>query len=236
MIRKLSTSVIASSITRALSVTAIVLLLMVLFPASVVRGDLIIDHFEDQAVASGTGTPQNYFSFGGQLADRGVTNLLGATSGDRSAFYAIDFDQTGFGVGAARQGLALSLSSQSVLRVNLRMFGGDLNSFVGFRVTDVDGTILRTGDDQLFSVSGNFQTISQALPAITWVDEVGATPGLDWSNINSIGLLFFDRGFTGTRTMVFDDLRISTVPEPSAISLLMMAIFGIAARRRRLRG
>lgn len=198
------------------------------------NADIIIDNFENQSVSSGAGTPLDYFSFGDQLADRGVTNLFGATSGFNAAFYAIDFDQSGFGVGAAHQNLNLSISSDNAISVNLRFASGvQSGGFVGFRLTDADGTIVRTANADLFSASGSFQTIVQLVSGINSVDGVGTTAGLDVSQITSVGLLFFDQGFSGTSLVAFDDLKITSVPEPSSLGLLLATISIAAVHSRR---
>ncbi len=60
-----------------------------------IQAALVIDDFEDQTNTSGANTRLHYFSFGEQLSDRGVSNQLGATSGSFSAFYSINFDESG---------------------------------------------------------------------------------------------------------------------------------------------
>lgn len=191
------------------------------------KADIIIDNFENQPVASGAGTPLNYFTFGDLLSDRGVSNTLGSVSGTRSAFYVVDFDQSGFGVGAARQNLNLSIDPKMEVMVELRLAAGPRASgFIAFRLEDADGTIFRTADNQLLAASSSFQTLSQSIATILTVDTAGSIAGLDLTQIRSVGLLFFDRDFTGLSTIVFDDLRIVTVPEPSVLSLLALA-FGI---------
>ncbi|MFO0940279.1 MAG: hypothetical protein U0930_05875 [Pirellulales bacterium] len=189
------------------------------------QADFIIDDFENQAVNSGVGTPLDYFSFGEQLSDRGVTNLLGATSGSNAAVYAIDFDQVGFGVGAAHQNLNVILNADNLVSVNLKFASGLQNGgFVAFRLTDADGTIFRTADANLFSASAAFQTFSQTVSEINSVDIIGSTAGLDLTQITSVGLLFLDRSFSGTSTVVFDDLRIIAVPEPNSLALLICTV------------
>ena len=195
------------------------------------RADLIIDDFEASLIPSGD--PIGYVSFGLQLSDRGVTNTLGATSGTNSAFYVINFDQNpGFGVGAVHQGLTLVLDPNFEASVNIRIHQGLVGSgFVGFRLTDTDGTIVRTATSQLHSATSNFTNIRQTLSTINQVDAVGTTAGLNWAQINSVGLLFFDQGFTGNTTVVFDDLIIA-VPEPSSAVLVSMCVLCCAVRRR----
>lgn len=198
------------------------------------RADLIIDDFEASLIPSGD--PLGYFSFGTQLSDRGVSDAFGSTSGTNSAFYVIDFNKDpGFGVGAAHQGLSLALDPNSEASVNVRIQQGPVSGgFIAFRLTDSDGTIVRTATSQLHSATTSFTNIRQALSTIDHVDEVGTTAGLNWAQINSVGLLFFDQGFSGTTTVVFDDLIIA-VPEPSSAVLLLMCVVCWAVRRRGLR-
>ncbi len=194
-----------------------------------------IDDFENQPVNSGPGTPLGYFSFGVQLTDRGVSNVLGATSGSNAAFYAMDFDLVGFGVGAAHQNLNLSIGADNLISVNVRIANGVTNAgFIGFRLADADGTIFRTADADLFSASAVFQSLSQSVASVSFVDNVGNTAGLNLNQITSVGLLFYDRGFSGTATVVFDDLRITAVPEPSSLILLLGTVsFAILRARTR---
>ena len=201
---------------------------------------IVIDDFESQAVAAGVGTPVGYFSFGNQLSDRGVSAAFGATSGSKSAFYVINFSVNAteaFGVGAAHQGLSLSLDPNQFVSVQIRIQEGLVSGgFIGFRIKDKDGTVMRTDDTQLFAANGTFQPISQSLASLSHTDFDGDTSGFDYTQIDSVGLLFFDRSFSGTTTVVFDDLKITAVPEPSS-GLLMTAALAIAtafARRRRM--
>ncbi len=160
---------------------------------------------------------------------------MGAVSGTQSAYYVIDFSVIGFGVGAAREGLALQLDGQQSIRVAARTTV-DLGStgFVAFRLKDQDGTVVRTADADLFSIGTSFTTISQTINNLTVVDESGSTPGLNLQQIQSVGLIFFDRGFSATSTMVFDNLAITSVPEPSSIVLAIAATsIGLAARWRK---
>lgn len=198
------------------------------------RADLIIDDFEASLIPSGD--PIDYVSFGLQLSDRGVTDTLGATSGTNSAFYVINFDQNpGFGVGAVHQGLTLSLDPNSEATVNVRIQQGPVSGgFIAFRLEDTDGTIVRTATSQLHSATSSFTNIRQTLSTINHVDEAGTTAGLNWAQINSVGLLFFDQGFKDTTTVVFDDLIIA-VPEPSSAILLSMCLLCWTVRRRGFR-
>ncbi len=99
---------------------------------------------------------------------------------------------------------------------------------------DQDGTVVRTADADLFSIGTSFTTISQTINNLTVVDESGSTPGLNLQQIQSVGLIFFDRGFSATSTMVFDNLAITSVPEPSSIVLAIAATsIGLAARWRK---
>lgn len=199
-------------------------------PAS---ADLIIDDFENQAVGTGDGTPLHYRSFGEQLSDRGVSTMFGATSGTKAAFYVINFNEIGFGLGAARQELSLSLDPNQSIAVQVRIERNPVpGNFIGFRVTDTDGTVWRTQDNDLFAATTSFQQITQSLASITFQDEPGTTPGLNFANINSVGLLFYDRGYTGNTTIVFDDLKITAVPEPSSAILLASSIALVSLRFR----
>ena len=204
------------------------------WPIGLARADFIIDNFEGTLIESGN--PIGYASFGTQLSDRGVSNAYGATSGTNSAFYVINFDlNPGFGVGAVHQGLSLALDPNYEASVNVRIQKGPVSGgFVAFRLEDNDGTIVRTATSQLHSATTSFTNIRQALSTIDHVDEVGTTAGLNWAQINSVGLLFFDQGFSGTTTVVFDDLIIA-VPEPSSAVLLLMCVVCWAVRRRGLR-
>lgn len=212
-------------------ITVTVCLTVNLLQAGLACADLIIDDFEALLIPSGD--PIGYFSFGNQLSDRGVSNAFGATSGTNSAFYVINFDQDpGFGVGAAHQGLSLALDPNYEASVNVRIQQGLVNSgFIGFRLVDTDGTIVRTATSQLHAATSNFTNIRQTLSTINHIDAEGTTAGLNWAQINSVGLLFFDQGFTGTTTVVFDDLIIA-VPEPSSAVLLSMCVLCWAVRRR----
>ncbi len=195
------------------------------------RADLIIDDFEASLIPSGD--PIGYFSFGTQLSDRGVSNAFGSTSGTNSAFYVINFNlDPGFGVGAAHQGLSLALDPNSEATVNVRIQQGPVSGgFIAFRLEDTDGTIIRTATSQLHAATSSFTNIRQTLSTINHVDEAGTTAGLNWAQINSVGLLFFDQGFAGTTTVVFDDLIIA-VPEPSSAVLVSMCVLCWAVRRR----
>lgn len=202
-----------------------------LWQVGLARADLIIDDFEGALITSGN--PIGYVSFGLQLSDRGVSNTLGATSGTNSAFYVINFDQNpGFGVGAVHQGLSLVLNPNSEASVNILIQQGPVSDgFIAFRLTDTDGTIVRTATSKLHAATSSFTNIRQTLSTIDQVDAVGTTAGLNWAQINSVGLLFFDQGFTGTTTVVFDDLIIA-VPEPSSALLMSMCVLCWAVRRR----
>ena len=193
------------------------------------NADMIIDDFENQPTGSGIGTPLDYFSFGGQLTDFGVDEKFDAVSGTRSAFYVADFSvENAFGIGAARQNLNLSLSSNHVLSVYLRVTDSlavGSTPFTAFRIGDADGTVMRTPDSDLSSVSTDFLKISQPLSSLTFQDEAGSLAGLDFAHITTVGLLFYDRDFSGTSTIVFDDLSITAVPEPSQFSLWVMLGF-----------
>ncbi len=204
---------------------------------SSIRADVIfIDDFDSQPAEAGDGTPVGYFSFGDQLSDRGVSNAFGATSGTNSAFYVINFSGNAadaFGVGAAHVGLSLSLDPNHFVSVQVRIPEGLVSGgFIGFRIADKDGTVVRTADTDLFAATGTFQPITQSLASLSHTDFTGATGGLDYSQIDSVGLLFFDRDFTGTTTVVFDDLRITAVPEPSSGLLIACAAAIVTAYRR----
>ena len=204
--------------------------------------DLIIDDFDSQAVKSGPGTPVGYDSFGVQLSDRGVSSSFDATSGTNSAFYVINFstdfgpdNKPAFGVGAAHDGLSLSLDPNHFVSVQIKIQTGPVNGgFIGFRIADSDGTVLRTADTNLFAANGSFQVIYESLTAVNHVDFTGTTPGLDYSQIRSIGLLFFDRNFSGTTTVVFDDLKITAVPEPTSMMLVASGLVLAALRSGKL--
>ncbi len=208
-----------------------------LFGASVRADVIFIDDFDSQPVASGALTPAGYFSFGNQLSDRGVSNSFGATSGLNSAFYVINFNvdaADAFGVGAAHVGLSLSLDPNHFVSVQVRIPTGLVSGgFMGFRISDKDGTVVRTADTDLFAATNTFQPISQSLGSLSHIDFTGTTAGLDYSQIDSVGLLFFDRNFTGTTTVVFDDLKITAVPEPSSGLLIASAVAIATAYRRR---
>lgn len=189
------------------------------------RANFIIDHFENQPVGSGIGTPLNYFSFGNQLSDRGVSDQFGATSGSRSAFYAIDFDAIGFGVGASHMGLSLAVQSTDLIQVQLKSTSLALNRpFVAFRIEDRDGTVLRTPDTDLLNASLDFQTLSQSISKIQLEDVPGTRAGFDYNDVTSVGLLFYDRDFTGSTTIIFDDLTLVSVPEPSSFALTLLSL------------
>lgn len=213
------------------AITITVCLAVNMWQVTMAQADLIIDDFEAMLIPSGD--PLGYFSFGTQLSDRGVSNAFGATSGSNSAFYVINFDQDpGFGVGAAHQGLSLALDPNYQASVNVRIHQGPVSGgFIGFRLTDTDGTIVRTATSQLHAATSNFTNFRQTLSTINHVDAAGTTAGLNWAQINSVGLLFFDQGFAGTTTVVFDDLIIA-VPEPSSAVLLSMCVLCWAVRRR----
>ena len=197
---------------------------------------IFIDDFEATTVPSGD--PPGYFSFGNQLSDRGVSNSFGATSGSNSAFYVINFSleaSDAFGVGAAHQGLTLSLDSNHLISAQVRIQSGLVSGgFIGFRIADHDGTVVRTADSDLFAANNNFQEIMQSLTSLNHIDFTGKTAGLDYSHITSVGLLFFDRSFSGTTTVVFDDLKITAVPEPSSALLLISAGIIAALYRRHM--
>ena len=120
--------------------------------------DLIIDDFEAQVVVSGD--PPGYSSFGVQLSDRGVNSSFGATSGSNSAFYVINFDKDvdldnkpAFGVGAAHDGLSLSLDPTHFVSVQIKIQTGPVNGgFIGFRIADSDGD--RSSDRKYKSFRG----------------------------------------------------------------------------------
>ncbi len=198
-------------------------------------GLLVIDDFEQQPAASGAGTPAGYFSFGGQLLDRGVSSLFGATSGTQSAVYDIDFSAAGFGVGAAHENLSLQLSPDTLLSVQIRTLHDLGNTgFIAFRLEDSDGSIYRTPDANLLSATTSFQRISQSVAQLTAVDAAGSTAGLNLLEIRSVGLLFFDQGFSGTHKVIFDDLTAS-VPEPVGFSITISIGMLLAAWSRKHR-
>lgn len=214
----------------------LVLVLLMMSCSSTLPADFIVDNFENQSVDSGLGTPLDYFSFGKQLADRGVSADFGATSGTKAAFYVINFDEDpGFGVGAAHENISLSITADHVLQVSLRIANGQTSGgFIAFRLADADGTVLRTPNSNLFSASSNFQVLAQAVSDVSFTDFNGSVTGLDLTHITSVGLLFFDQNYSGIAKLVFDDLKVVSVPEPSSIVMMMcVALFGLTTYRSR---
>ncbi len=205
-----------------LRVIAIVTLAWFICSSTFAKADLIVDDFEDQSNSSGDGTPTHYFTFGGQLLDRGVNSAFGAGNSNFGAFYVINFSvENSFGVGAARENINVQLSPSDCIVVDIKLVSGNTPAaFVAFRLQDNDGTVLRTRDSDLFQIDSSYGTIYQQVSLMTKTDFTGTVEGLNLSNLRSIGLLFFDRDFSGNATIAFDNLRVSAVPEPPASILL----------------
>lgn len=198
-----------------------------------VHADLFLENFDSPFTGSG---PDNFFSFGNQLRDWGVSSAYGFTSPGQAAFYTMDFDDTGFGIGAARENISLVLASSNRISVAVRLQSGTApGGFVAFRLEDADGTVVRTADSDLMSAGSSFQTLQQYVSNLTTVDYTGTTVGLDLSHISRVGLLFFDRVYSGQATVVFDDLRIVSVPEPNSAFLLVCiaSVLGLSRSTRR---
>jgi|GEM_PF-3734847 hypothetical protein len=172
-------------------------------------GNLFIDNFDNQKPR--VGLPNGYTAFG-TYKEIGVTAAEGsAASKPNGAYITLDLGSSDWGAGIAHYyGRALDLRD-AILAVQIKssVDMSKLQGAVAFRISDLDGTVVRTHHVDLHSTGTEFVTFFQLAKKLDFEDEPGRVPGIDLENITSIGLIFYARGdCSETVTFHFDDLRI----------------------------
>lgn len=181
-------------------------LILSILATSVCVGGTFLDDYE--SAAAGTKLPEGYTSFG-SFGQSGVSNAKGdAASGSMGGYIEIDFAKTAWGAGFAHYGLDLDLTGAE-LSVEIKA-SNDLSgkeAVVGFRISDADGTVVRTPLTALFAPKSSFVKFAQPVKDLITVDEPGNTPGIDLKHVTSIGLLFYKReDNTASTRFAFDNL------------------------------
>ena len=181
------------------------------FAACVQAGPIFLDDYE--SATAGTKMPDGYTPFG-SFGKMGVSDTKGdAAAGSMGGYIEIDFQSTEWGAGLAHYGLDLDLT-KAVLSVQIKSsedFAAK-DGLIGFRISDADGTVVRTPLTDLYAPKTTFSKFSQAVKNLTTTDEPGTTPGIDLKHITSVGLLFYKReDSTHACRFVFDDLRAEQV-------------------------
>lgn len=190
---------------------------------SVGYGSLLYDNYDAEAL--GTGAPTDTYTFGALITDIGITDAF-SVSPDQSTYIVMDFSVAGWGAAMVRGTSPLDVTGGS-LSVELRSTFDFTNGLVAFRMTDGDGSIYRTENADFFMPSSSFDTFTQSVNDVTFIDAAGSTAGLDLSNITEVGFIIYDTGETpNTVTFHADDLRV--IPEPSTMILLLIS-FGVLA-------
>lgn len=174
-------------------------------------GPIFLDDYE--STTPGTRLPEGYTSFG-SFGKMGVSKAKGdAASGSMGGYVEIDFKTSEWGAGLAHYGLDLDLS-EAVLSVQIKSSEdfAEKDGLVAFRISDADGTVVRTPLADLYAPKAAFAKFSQDVKKLTTVDEPGTTPGIDLKHVSSIGLVFYKRENSSQACrFVFDDLRADKV-------------------------
>lgn len=177
------------------------------FAACAYGGSIFLDDYDSGKVADKL--PTGYTTFG-TFAKVGVSDATtDHVSGSMGGYAEVDFQTVAWGAGLAHYGLDLDLTN-AVLSVQIKC-SEDLsakNGVVGFRISDADGTVVRTAPASLYTPKAALSKFSQSVQDLTVVDEPGSTPGIDLKHITSVGIVFYKRGDVDhSCRFAFDDLR-----------------------------
>lgn len=170
------------------------------------------------AVAATTITTFDSFNMSGLFAWSDATVVSGPTS------YSIT--DTGYGSGYYDINPNINASGGTTLEVTLSLSGAsEANGLLGpiISLVDGDGTFI------------NFPWYGQTLGSHVLTADLTAFPALDLSTLDFFHLQLDPSGYAGAYTVEWQNMQITTVPEPSALALLGIGAAGFLVARRRLR-
>ena len=170
---------------------------------------------------------------------------LEALSGERNAisFNNVTFDLRGYETGTgknkyelAQSGTNYTLDMNGVLDFGVNTFGGWDPATAKARV-DGDLTIVLS-DEQMKDIQDNATSFTLVLGNFTYVENSHAYPSTAEliNELSSITIKNADGSISYTQTSgnYINGFKVDFIPEPSTATLSLLALAGLAARRRRL--
>lgn len=209
---------------------AVFTLVSVSAPADIV----FLDDFEGDALVDG-GNPPDWTLFGTPMVDRG-TYTAASHSPSASVWVAVNWDAGGWGwgaVSASNETVRYNLMDESgTLSVWMRATNDFTTASVALTLFDEDGTQWRTSDSELFTLTTTWTLYTTPLSNMV-METIGATAGLNCTNITQFGFLSYDNGQTGPNLVNFDDFQATNaIPEPATLAILVLGA-GFLARRHK---
>ena len=164
------------------------------------------------------GSPDSFSVYGTQLQQCGVTRRA-KNDTPQSTFIAMDMEQDSWGVILLHDPGQWDLS-EATLSISCKASDNfaKKKGFVGFKVIDSDGSEYRTHDADLFRPTKKFQTFSQPISELQFVDQFGDIKGLDVENIVQYGIVMFDQADLDRSTTIYLDDFIAARGDPSHMS------------------
>lgn len=206
--------------------------------ATVAGAGLVFNETFENKPFVASGNPDGWSIFGAPLDDRGTLHNSANHSPTSSTWVAVSW--TGWGWGATtisnefvRYDVMNNMAEMSVWMRATNDFGA---GSIALTLYDADGTQWRSSDASLFQPTTAWTEYQVTLGGMQ-EETAGSVPGLDYTNITSVGFLAFTSGQSGQNQLQFDDFTVTAIPEPGTMAAMGVGgLLLLAGRRRMCRG
>ena len=204
--------------------------------AAVAGAGLVFNETFENKPFVASGNPDGWALFGTPLDDRGTLHNGENHSPTSSTWVA--FTWSGWGWGATtisneftRYDVMNSMGEMSVWMRATNDFGA---GSIALTLYDADGTQWRSSDTNLFQPTTAWTEYRVTLGGMQ-EELAGSVPGLDFTNITSVGFLAFTSGQSGQNQLQFDDFTVTAIPEPGTLAAMGMGVLVLLLGHRKMR-
>jgi hypothetical protein len=146
---------------------------------------------------------------------------------------AYSITASGYGSGYKDINPNINAAGETTVELTLTLSGGP-GPISGpiVSLVDADGTFYNYA---WYGQTAGSYTLTLPVNSPTYISSAGSVPGLDLSSLDFFHLQDDPGGYSGTYTISFENLALTSVPEPSSFALLGLGAAAMAMVRRKNR-